>query len=294
MNKYIGKLRNLNIVLGVLSLLCFGYAVIVFLRLQPRMVAFEMITDVESGMMTGVGFGLLLILGFHLCALLYMAIYLKNSEEIKVFPLIMFIAGMISMLMVFSDVALLNDINKQYRHDMAQPEWFLLYPVMVGQFVVTLVLTILLITGHFKPKQFDEIARDSNIYMVVQYVGVICGLMGLASTSLGFFFPRAWSLKIHTTMGGIILLFPYVLAVAFWVLTKFKEKDRQLWDEKQLMDIGRSALVTLLVDSIFLLMLFVFNYTHLDGVVSILWLPLYLFATIFVFSLGNITFSRRG
>lgn len=293
MNKYVGKLRILNIVLGILSLLCFGYALIVFLRLQPRMVAFEAITDVESGMMTGVGFGLLLILGFHLLTLLYMAIYLKNSEEVKVFPLVMFIAGIISMLMVFSDIALLNDINKQFQHNMSQPEWYLLYPIMAGQFIVTLVLTILLIAGKFTPEGFDEIARDSNIYMVVQYVGVICGLMGLASTSLGFIFPRSWSLHIHTTTGGIVILFPYVLAVAYWLLTKFKEKDRQWWDEKQLHDIGKSALITLLVDTILLLMLFVFNFNRLDGVVSVLWLPVYLFATIFVFSLGNITFSRR-
>jgi len=294
MSKYIGKLRILNIILGILSLLCFGYALTIFLRLQPRMIAFEAISEVESGLMIGVGFGLLLILGFHLLTLLYMAVYLKNSEEIKVFPLIMFIAGLISMLMVFSDVALLNDINKQYLHNMSQPEWYLLYPIMGGQFVVTLVMTILLIAGKFKPEGFDNIVRDSNIYMVVQYVGVICGLMGLASASLGFFFPRGWSLKIHTTMGGIIILFPYALAVAYWLLTKLKEKDRQLWDEKQLHDIGKSALITLLVDTIVLLLLFVFNFTRLDGVVSVLWLSFYIFATIFVFSIGNIAFSKRG
>ena len=177
---------------------------------------------------------------------------------------------------------------------MTQPEWSLVYPIMGFQFVITLIITVLHISGFFKPEQYDKVARDSNIYLIVQYVGVICGLMGLASSSLGFVFPRAWSLTIHTTMGGIILLFPYVLSVAYWMLTKFKEKNREWWDEKQLQDIGKSALLTLLIDTGFLLMLFILNYNHLDGVVSILWLPLYLFATIFVFSVGNLYFSRKG
>jgi len=294
MNKKIRKLQILNIILGFLSLAIFGYALYVFLRLQPKMVAFEVLSDIESGMMTGVGFGLLIILAFYLLSLLQIAIYIKYSELIKTIPLILFIIGVISMLLVFSDVALLNDINKQFLHGMTQPEWSLVYPIMGFQFVITLIITVLHISGFFKPEQYDKVARDSNIYLIVQYVGVICGLMGLASSSLGFVFPRAWSLTIHTTMGGIILLFPYVLSVAYWMLTKFKEKNREWWDEKQLQDIGKSALLTLLIDTGFLLMLFILNYNHLDGVVSILWLPLYLFATIFVFSVGNLYFSRKG
>jgi len=294
MNKKIRKLQIINIISGVLSLVIFGYALFVFLRLQPKMVAFEVLSDIESGMMTGVGFGLLIILAFHLLSLLQIAIYIKYSELIKTIPLILFIIGVISMLLVFSDVALLNDINKQFLHGMTQPEWSLVYPIMGFQFVITLIITVLHISGFFKPEQYDKVARDSNIYLIVQYVGVICGLMGLASSSLGFVFPRAWSLTIHTTMGGIILLFPYVLSVAYWMLTKFKEKNREWWDEKQLQDIGKSALLTLLIDTGFLLMLFILNYNHLDGVVSILWLPLYLFATIFVFSVGNLYFSRKG
>ena len=288
------KLQTLNIILGFLCLLIFGYALFVFLRLQPKMVAFEAISDLESSLMIGMGFGLLIILGFHLLSLLQIAIYIRNSEEIKVFPLIIFIVSVISMLMVFSDVALLNDINKQYQHNMAQPEWYLLYPIMGGQFIVTLGLTILLMAGRFMPEDFDKIVRDSNIFIIVQYVGVICGLMGLASASLGFFFPRSWSLHIHTTMGGIVILFPYVLAVVYWLLTKLREKDRQWWDEKQLHDIGKSALITMLTDTVLLFLLFMFNFYRLDGVVSVLWLPIYLFATIFVFSLGNIYFSRKG
>lgn len=294
MNKNVKRLRTVNVILGLLSLVIFGYALVVFLRLQPKIVAFEVLSNLKSGLMTGVGFGLLITLVFYLSSLLQMVIFIKHSEGIKPIPLVLIISGVIAMLFVFSDVALLTDISKQYRYEFSQPEWRLVYPIMGFQFIVTFVLTILHISGFFTPKQVDKVTRDSNIFLVVQYVGLICGLMGLASFSLGFLFSRGWSLTIHTTMGGIILLFPYVLSMAYWVLTKFKEKDREWWDEKQLQDVGKSALQTLLIDTAFMLMLFISNYNHLDGVISILWLPLYLFATIFLFSVGNLFFSRKG
>jgi hypothetical protein len=294
MNKNVKRLRTVNVILGLLSLVIFGYALVVFLRLQPKMVAFKVLSNLESGLMTGVGFGLLIILVFYLFSLLQMVIFIKHSEGIKPIPLVLIIIGVIAMLFVFSDVALLTDISKQYRYEFSQPEWRLVYPIMGFQFVFTFVLTILHIYGFFTPKQVNKITRDSNIFLVVQYVGLICGLMGLASFSLGFLFSRAWSLTIHTTMGGIILLFPYVLSMAYWVLTKFKEKDREWWDEKQLQDVGKSALLTLLIDTVFMLTLFISNYNHLEGVISILWLPLYLFATIFLFSVSNLYFSRKG
>ena len=294
MNKKTQKLRTLNIILGSLSLIVFGYALYVFLRLQPKMIAYKVLSDLESGMMIGVGFGLLIIMAFFLFSLLHMVNYIRHSEGIKPIMIALIISGVVSLLFVFSDVALLNDINKQYRHGLSQPEWLLVYPIMGFQFVITLIQLYLHLSGFFMPKQIDKVARDSNIFIVVQYVGVICGLMGVASSSLGFFFPRAWSLTVHTTTSGIILLFPYGLSVTYWALTKIKEKDRELWDEKQLQDLGKSALITLVIDTILMLMLFVLNYNHLDGIVRILWLPLYLFATIFVFSMGNLYFSNKG
>ena len=89
-------------------------------------------------------------------------------------------------------------------------------------------------------------------------------------------------------MTTIILLFPYALAIGYWGLSKFKENNRQWFDEKQQSGIGRSAFITIIVTSIFMVLLFVINFRNLDGVVRNLWLPLYLFGTKFVFSLGNL------
>jgi protein-S-isoprenylcysteine O-methyltransferase Ste14 len=207
--------------------------------------------------------------------------------------LILIILGVISVLFVFSDVALLSDISKQYEAGFAQPEWTLVFPIMGFQFIFALVLTYLQVSGYFLQTKSQPVVRDSNIFLVVQVVGVVCGLMGLGLSSLGFFFRGGWSLLLHTIISGLVLIFPYGLAVLYWLMIKLREKNRVWWDEKQSQDVGRSAMVTLALDTVLLLCLFSLNIQDLSGVVRLLWLPLYLFGTMTFFSVGNLFFSSR-
>lgn len=293
MKKLEKLLRSVSLVLGLASTVFFVFDYFVFAKLRPKMVSFEVISGAEEGLMNWVGIGLLLFLAFCLLSLLQIAKYLKSAKRITFFSLLLVVSGVLSLLFIFADVALLGDIGKQYRHGLSQPEWRLLYPIMAFQFITAIVFTYLHFFGFKKENQVKHVARDSNIFLIVQYVGLVCGLMGLSLSSLGFLFPRAWSLQIHTTMSSIILLIPYVLAVAYWFLVKFQEKTRQWYDEKQLQDVGKSAFLTLLASVVFMTVLFVTNYHNLGGVVSILWLPLYLFLVLFLFSLGNLYFSGK-
>ncbi len=164
--------------------------------------------------------------------------------------LFLVVIGVLSLLFIFGDVALLSDIGKQYKLGLAQPEWLVLYPVMGFQFITAIVFTFLHFFGFSKEKQVNHVARDNNIFLVVQYVGVICGLMGLTSSSLRFLFPGA-TLRFHIVMSLIILLMPYALVVGYWLITKLQEEHRQWYDEKQIQDIGRSAFLTLVLSHSF-------------------------------------------
>lgn len=293
MNVFPKFLRKINTYLGFLSLAVFAFILIYLIRLQPKMIAMEPLSKLESNLLTGVGFGLLIILAFFLLSLLQLVSFIRMADALRPVPLIMFIGGVLSILFVFSNVTLLSDIAKQYQAGLSQPEWALFYPMFGFQFVLALIFFYCHITGYFNVQQLKTVARDVNIFLVVQYVGVICGGMGLGMASLGFFFRSGWSLLVHTVLSSLVIIFPYLLAVIYWVLTKCKEVDRVWWDEKQIQDIGKSALVTLGVVTLLLLALFIFNYRDLDGAVRMVWLPMYLFATIFTFSLGNLFFSSR-
>jgi len=291
MKKLENLLKYTTIALGFASSTLFIISYFIFNKLRPKMVRFGVVSPAEESLLNLVGVGLLLFLVFCLLSFLRIAKYLKKARKVSFFSVVLIIAGVLSLLFVFSDIALLNDIGKQYKHGLAQPEWLILYPIMAFQFMTGLALTF---SHLFKLKEKDQtkhVARDSNIFLAVQYVGIVCGLMGLFLSSLGFLFPSAWSLTIHTTISSITLLTPYVLAVAYWFITKLQEKNRRWYDEKQMQDIGKSAFLTLIVSVVFMTGLFIANYKNLGGVVSILWLPLYIFLLLFLFSLGNLYFS---
>jgi hypothetical protein len=286
-------LKNIGVALGFLSLVFFVFDFFVFSRLRPKMINFEALSGFEESLMNWVGVGLLLFLAFCLLSLLQIASYLKKAKKITFLPLLLIVGGVLSLVFIFSDVALLSDIGKQYKYSLSQPEWLILYPIMAFQFMMAIVFLYLHLSGFLKWKQLKHVVRDSNIFLIVQYVGIICGLMGLVSSSLGFFFSRAWNLDLHVTISSIVLLIPYVLVVSYWLITKLQEKDRQWYDEKQLQDVGRSAFLTLILSIVFMTGLFIANYQNLGGVISIIWLPLYLFSVLLLFSLGNLYFNGR-
>ncbi len=286
-------LRRIVIAMGFLSVALFVYDLTIFFRLQPKMVASKPLTGLEENLITWAGVGLIVILLFFLLSLLCLVRYLKDANEIQPLMIFLIIAGVVSLLFVFGDVALLSDIHKQYRHGLAQPEWTLLYPIIAGQLLVALIFTFLHLSGFFVRKRPDQIVRDINVFLVVQYVGLVCGWMGLTSAGLGFVYRTAYNPLTHVVLTGIVFLFPYALAVLYWLMIKLREKERQWFDEKQLQDLGKSALLTLLINTVYMTALFIFNLQDLAGVVRLVWLPLHLFGVIFLFSLGNLWFSKR-
>jgi hypothetical protein len=93
---------------------------------------------------------------------------------------------------------------------------------------------------------------------------------------------------VHGILSCIILPVPYALALVYWLLSRLPMRARR-WNVR---DMGKSSLLTLIATLAFMMFLFVGNYGNLGGVVSILWFPLYLFLVLFLFSLGNLWFSR--
>lgn len=285
--------KNLNLLLGLASMAFFVFDYVLFSRLRPKMVGFEPLSLAEEGLFSWLGVGLLLFLVFCLLSLLRIIRYLKKAKKITFFSIFLVVSGVLALLFVFADVALLGDIGKQYRHGLSQPEWGLLYPIMTFQFMTAAAFSCWHLFGFKKENQVKQVVQDSNLFLITQYVGLTCGLMGLSLSSLGFLFPRAWRLGVHTTISSMILLTPYVLVLGYWFLTKLKEKQRPWYDEKQLQDLGKSALLALIINALFMTLLFIANYHNLKGVLSITWLPLYLFSVLFLFSLGNLYFSGK-
>jgi hypothetical protein len=293
MTRFNNFIKNASIVLAVLGLVSFIYNVVLFVNLQPRMIVFDTLDPFEENLFLGIGAGLLVYLGFCVSALLHIANYLRKAPEVKFRYIVLVVGIILSLLFVFSDFALMSDVVKQYRMGLSQPEWPLVYVLMGFQAIVLFSYLIFQWVYLSKEVLLQEVVLDSNIYMIAQYIGVVCGFMGLSFSTLGFYFSTGWNLTVHTTVTMIILLIPYGLAVGYWLLTKMQEKKTRLYDEKQLQDIGKSSFITLVVSLVVMICLFVVNYNNLRGILSMLWLPILVYCVLFLFSLGNIYFGWK-
>lgn len=279
--------------MGICLSIFIAISISILYRLQPKMILFQTTDQFDELSLMLVGIVLLLMLVFYTLSILRTFMHIKHAAKVHAFDVVMLLLGILSLLFVFSDHALLTDIHKQYKLGLGQPEWSLVYPLIGFQLVTAIWFTYLHGSRFRGASKGINVAKDSNVFLVVQYVGALCGLLGLASISLGFAYATSWSLDIHTTLGSIILLLPYALSIGYWFAMNARERSGELWDEKQMRDVGRSSFLTLLATVAFVLTLFIVNYHALDGVVSILWPSLIVFYILLIFSLGNIYFLKR-
>jgi len=287
-------ISSIQTVLGFLSLLGLSFSFYFLESIRPKMIRFETITAVEESRINIFGITLILLIAFSLVSLYKIVQYLKKVKKISFYDLILLSLAILVFLFVFGDLALISDIGKQHKHGLAQPEWFVLYPVLGFQFLSSAILTYAGLFRLRKKVKNEPVARDINIYILVQYVGAVCGFLGLSFTILNFGFPRPlWMIKTHITATSIFLLIPYLLVVLFWFIVKIKEKPKQWYDEKQIQEMGRSSLFTLLSSVIVVSFLFVLNFNSLEQLLSVLWFPFYIFLTLFLFCGANLWFSFK-
>ncbi len=281
-------LTTAAIILGLAAIGLLTACFYIFESLRPRMVELVAITTSELDSFNWAGICLVILFLYYCLSLFLLVKFLRMVELVRPFHYLLIGSGVIALLMVFSDFALLGDIVKQYKHGWAQPEWSLAYPFMFFQLLTVVSFLWFLFIGTQRYGTANKIKVDSNTLLAVHFTGVVCGLMGLGLLSLGFFIPHAWSMTIHTLLSSAILLGPYLLLTGYWVYLKLHDEQKQILDEKQWQDLGRSALLTLAVCTMLLMALFFANLKNLGGMLSQLWLPLYLFSALFTFSIGNL------
>jgi hypothetical protein len=278
---------------GVAATAALLVAYAIFEALRPKMIAFQPLTTSEEGLVNYVGIGLLLTLAFLLLALYQMVRTAIRAQRLSLPHLVVIAGGVLALLFVFGDVALISDIGKQYEAGLSQPEWTILYLVVAFQIAAILGLTAAIVHAVRHDDKIGMVTVDSSVYLLVQYVGVICGGVGLSLTVLNFFFPRPlWMVQAHILPTLIVVLSPYALMAALWVVVKLREGGGEWFDEKQRQDVGASSFMALLLGAVGLSLLYIFSLNRLSGMVSVLWFPFYVFLSLLLFSATNLYRSR--
>jgi hypothetical protein len=279
--------------LGVAAAAALLIAYAIFEALRPKMIRFEPLTASEEGLVNYVGIGLLLALLFCLLAVYRIIRFSARAQRLSLFHLLALAGGVLALLFIFGDIALLGDIGNQYEEGLAQPEWTVLYMVMAFQLVAIAGLVYAILFTLRNGDQAGPVARDSSVYLIVQFAGVICGLVGLALTVLNFFFPRPlWMVQAQIIPTLIVVLAPYALIAIFWAAVKLRERSGEWFDEKQRQDIGASSFLALALGAAGMGLFYFLSLDDLSGMVSVLWFPFYAFLSLLVFSASNLYRSR--
>jgi len=283
-----------HLLLGFLSLVGLAIGYYFLENLRPKMIQFQPISAAEEKSAEVFGVALILLLGFCLISFCKIFRYLKDRQKISLTDWFLLLINTLCFFFIFADLALISDLGKQYRYQLSQPEWSILYPLITFQFVSALILTLAGWIRLKKEKGEEKIVKDGSLFLVAQYIGLICGLIGLVITMVNFAFPRPlWMIKIQTIMTISFLFLPYVFIVGYWTIVKVQEKTKECYDEKQIQDLGKSSFLSLILSLAIMGLLFGLNFDHPEELLSVLWFPFYLSLSLFLFSFLNLYFGRK-
>lgn len=222
---------------------------------------------------------------------------LKHNLKFKLLGILTTILGIVTFLWILFGYAALQDISHEYLTGRFAciPEWKGLYNGLLINFMFHLIgfFTIIKIRREAKSlvNNRKSITEEST-FEITQYVGIVCSLIGIAFVLFIYSVFSNNNLIISSfsvfliVLSCLIIFLPYIFLISYWINKSSTKKDRSLFDEKQKQDLYRSGLVAFLFSILFISVFFMINHGRIGQISAIVYFPLYLFATLLVFSIS--------
>ena len=245
---------------------------------------------------------------FHLSAILTLILQLYFFKRDNFLRAFLFFTGITSLLMLFGDFALANDISKEYTFGFPS-EFYVLFFSQAIHFIFYILIIILMVMTRKEVKERDEeiVLKDDSIFINAQYIGILSGISGLVLISVfsayylsvTCYFSDSplplWALKAGIAATSLIAVIPYLLIIIYWLILKLRERISEWYDEKQYQDLAKSSLVSLISSVVLLLILFIIQYIFKDlNILGFIWFPIYFFFTLLLFSSTTLFFNKQG
>ncbi len=233
--------------------------------------------------------GYLVILAFHIAAFSLLVMHFRKVDGNSVLRAGAFAAGILSLLALCTEKVFYDEIARDFAAGFAVHMEFAILIAMLAFNAVFSVYMIFFVYRIFRTESaFAVEVKDEKVFLLAQYMGVVCGLSGLYMTLslIGRQVPldRFW---IYLPMYAL-LIFPYGVTVLYWLIMKARERIGDWYDEKQLQDLMKAALTTLLlsIPGQALLLL-------ADGDIAVYWYSSWLFMTLMLFSGSTLYYFRH-
>jgi hypothetical protein len=194
---------------------------------------------------------------------------------------------------MFSDWAALHDIF-QDEPDTSN-EWSILKMGLIINFIFYIIgfITIIKIKREVKASGTKrKSVTDETIFEVVQYIGIICSSIGLG---LILFVSLVLSHNHHVISRSdivimnlfcLVIFLPYISILLYWIIRFIREENPEPYDEKQKHDLAMAGLITWLLSIPIVIIYFLIDNGRVGEISKMVYLPLYLFATLLMFSIS--------
>jgi len=155
---------------------------------------------------------------FHLAAIFTLVLELNFFKRDNFLRAFLFFTGIVSLLMVFGDFALMSDISKEYVFGLPG-EFNILFFSQVLHLIFYILVIVLLVSSR-KPvgKKGEEIVlKDDSIFINMQYIGILSGISGLVLVTifstlyLRVYDLPVWAIKAGIVMSSLMAVIPYIL-----------------------------------------------------------------------------------
>jgi hypothetical protein len=301
MKKLLILSEKITLSFSIISILAFIYNFILYARIEIKTTNLGLLNTLISKTEIYAGISIILIILFHLSAILTIILKLKVVVRESIFLSFMFFISIISLLMVFGDFALITDIVKEYSAGLPgiESEFAVLYS---SQFLhllfYCLIIIFIILNNRVKKRtnQFDtEVPlKDEAIFINAQYIGIFTAALGLAILASLSIFSPLWAIKKGIVTVCAALVIPYAAIVIYWLVIKIRERVTEWYDEKQFQDVTKAGFASFLSSIAILAIFFVIQNTLKKfQLLSVIWFPLYFFIALLIFSWTVLYFSKR-
>jgi hypothetical protein len=300
MKKLMGISEKITLSLLILSIAGYIYNLVLYIRIEIKTVDLNPINVLISKTETFAGISFILIILFHLAAIITVIFKLKTAGRESIFLAFTFFISIISLLMVFGDFALIGDIVKEYKAGLPgiESEFAILYLSQLLHLLFYCLFIIFTITDTRAKKRsclngVEVPLKDEAVFINAQYIGIFTGILGLVILASLSIFSPLWAIKKGIVILCAVMVIPYAAIVIYWLVIKTRERVTEWYDEKQFQDVTRAGLISFLSTIVILAIFFVLQNTLTKfPLLSVIWFPLYFFIALLIFS-GTILYLSK-
>jgi hypothetical protein len=297
MPRFLKSFHLITLSLGFLAIVALIFNLGIFAILYPQVTQLvEFDPSWESyGVVAAIN--IITIAIFQLCGVCTLLAHMIIQKKTSTLVILAIVTGIISGLMVLSDITLLSDIGKEYAQGwQTRGEWKILFN-SYGLHILSLVLAMVSIIKNLRDdkKPAEQVMKDEVLFLSLHTTGLICGGLGLLGVVAGLFSDLSlWMMERIVVVMGLIVLSPYLVILGIWIFRRNLGGVTPGLDEKQFQDLATAGLWTLIFTLPLMLLFFGLQLSSLAKESwSALWLPLLVFSALISFSSLTLRYFRE-